>query len=135
MIQKMNRKPVISSMPDNAPQKKISKTGDLLLPHQIGENKRHGVIINQVTPKKLGEENKKSPSYEHVEEAIAKITEQIRKDYIAKEYFMDFNTNMAVLRLVNTDNGRLIGQYPSQQYINMIIRMREMHRSYWDKKA
>ena len=66
---------------------------------------------------------------EIVKEAIAALQSRIRKDYINRNYYVDKDTNIPVLQVVNSETGRVIGQYPADMYLNLIMRVRENQKS------
>lgn len=68
-------------------------------------------------------------SADYSKEAIAALQSRIRKDYINRNYYVDKDTNIPVLQVVNSETGRVIGQYPADMYLNLIMRVRENQKS------
>lgn len=65
---------------------------------------------------------------DYQKEALAKLVEDLRKEYIERNHYIDENTQISVLQIVNTETDHVIGQYPSDLYLNLLTKVRESQK-------
>ena len=75
----------------------------------------------------VAEANTKSVDYS--KDAIAALQKAIRKEHLQRNYYIDEATNVPVLQIVNKETDRVIGQYPADMYLNLIMKVRENQKS------
>lgn len=74
-------------------------------------------------------------SADYSKEAMAALQSRIRKEYIDRNYYIDEGTNIPVIQIVNNETDRVIGQYPADMYLNLIMRVRENQKSMVNKTS
>ena len=65
---------------------------------------------------------------DYQKEALTKLISDLRKDYIERNHYIDENTQISVLQIVNTDTDHIIGQYPSDLYLSLLTKVRESQK-------
>ncbi len=58
-------------------------------------------------------------------EALSMLINDLRKEYIERNHYIDEDTHISVLQIVNTETDDIIGQYPSDLYLNLISKVKE----------
>lgn len=104
----------------------VSSAASSTMQAQNAQNSQQSAASNNMQAQ-LQEANKEGAAYS--KEAIAALQSRIRKEYIDRNYFVDDATNVPVLQIVNNETGRVIGQYPADMYLNLIMRVRENQKS------
>ena len=64
-------------------------------------------------------------SVDYSKEAIAALQQTIRKEHLDRNYYIDKSTNVPVLQIVNNKTNQVIGQYPADLYLSLIMKVRE----------
>ena len=65
---------------------------------------------------------------DYQKEALTKLISDLRKDYIERNHYIDENTQISVLQIVNTETDHVIGQYPSDLYLSLLNKVRESQK-------
>ncbi len=65
---------------------------------------------------------------DYQKEALTKLISELRKDYIERNHYIDENTQISVLQIVNTETDHVIGQYPSDLYLSLLTKVRESQK-------
>lgn len=65
---------------------------------------------------------------DYQKEALTKLISDLRKDYIERNHYIDENTQISVLQIVNTETDHVIGQYPSDLYLSLLTKVRESQK-------
>ena len=52
----------------------------------------------------------------------------IIKEYVERNHYIDENTQISVLQIVNTETDHVIGQYPSDLYLNLLTKVRQSQK-------
>lgn len=68
-------------------------------------------------------------SVDYTTEAVKALQSRIRKEYIDRNFYIDDATKIPVIQIVNNETDRIIGQYPADMYLNLIMRIRENQKS------
>lgn len=68
-------------------------------------------------------------SVDYNTEAVKALQSRIRKEYIDRNFYIDDATKIPVIQIVNNETNRIIGQYPADMYLNLIMRIRENQKS------
>ena len=130
MINIMSGQTAVTSTPNNAPQKK-DKTS------QSAQNAENTVSNNnsmqedtamfQAQTARQAEGNNPD-KIDYQKEALSKLVENLRKEYIERNHYIDEDTQISVLQIVNTETDHVIGQYPSDLYLSLLSRVRESQK-------
>lgn len=67
-------------------------------------------------------------------EALSMLINDLRKEYIERNHYIDEDTHISVLQIVNTETDDIIGQYPSDLYLNLISRVKEEQKQIINEK-
>lgn len=119
--------------PDNTPRsKRNGKRNDIPLPHEKGEEKRKQAMLSGITPQVLGQEKDEAKN-DVIKKAAQELESSIRREHIKREFYMNEDIRMPVVRLTNTKTDQVIGQYPSELYISLVKKMKDMQKQFWDK--
>lgn len=65
---------------------------------------------------------------DYQKEALDKLITDLRKEYIKRNHYIDENTQISVLQIVNTETDHVIGQYPSDLYLSLLTKVRESQK-------
>lgn len=68
-------------------------------------------------------------SIDYTKEAIAALQKSLRKEHLERNYYIDERTNVSVLQIVNNKTNQVIGQYPADLYLNLIMKVRENQKA------
>lgn len=130
MINIMSGQTAVTSTPNNAPQKK-DKTS------QSAQNAENTVSNNnsmqadtamfQAQTARQAEGNNPD-KIDYQKEALSKLVENLRKEYIERNHYIDEDTQISVLQIVNTETDHVIGQYPSDLYLSLLSKVRESQK-------
>lgn len=71
-----------------------------------------GVVVEQVAAKQVAEQQPSAAQLQNVVDSINKVLKQSNKNL---EFSVDESTNKQVVKLVDTDTGDLIRQFPSEE--------------------
>ena len=119
--------------PDNTPRsKRNGKRNDIPLPHEKGEEKRKQAMLSGITPQVLGQEKDEAKN-DVIKKAAQELESSIRREHIEREFYMNEDIRMPVVRITNTKTDQVIGQYPSELYISLVKKMKDMQKQFWDK--
>lgn len=119
--------------PDNTPRsKRNGKRNNIPLPHEKGEEKRKQAMLSGITPQVLGQEKDEAKN-DVIKKAAQELESSIRREHIKREFYMNEDIRMPVVRLTNTKTDQVIGQYPSELYISLVKKMKDMQKQFWDK--
>ncbi|MDE7169514.1 MAG: flagellar protein FlaG [Mucispirillum sp.] len=119
--------------PDNTPRsKRNGKRNDIPLPHEKGEEKRKQAMLSGITPQVLGQEKNEAKN-DVIKKAAQELESSIRREHIEREFYMNEDIRMPVVRITNTKTDQVIGQYPSELYISLVKKMKDMQKQFWDK--
>lgn len=72
---------------------------------------------------------------DYQEEAVDKLQRYIQKDYLERNYYIDEESNIPVLQLINNETDSVIGQYPADLYLNLIMKVRENQKEMVNQKS
>ncbi len=118
MINLINGTTVKNIPPNNSLQKNeknsLSKTENSSAANKTVENSTAAQVNIQA-----------AKSSSHSEDALENLQKMIRKEYLDRNYYIDEETKVPVLQLVNSETEDVIGQYPSDLYLNLIMEVRE----------
>lgn len=67
-------------------------------------------------------------------EALSMLINDLRKEYIERNHYIDEDTHISVLQIVNTETDDIIGQYPSDLYLNLISKVKEEQKQIINEK-
>ena len=130
MINIMSGQTAVTSTPNNAPQKK-DKTS------QSAQNAENTVSNNNSMQEDTAMFQAQPPSQpegntpdkiDYQKEALSKLVENLRKEYIERNHYIDEDTQISVLQIVNTETDHVIGQYPSDLYLSLLSKVRESQK-------
>ena len=130
MINIMSGQTAVTSTPNNAPQKK-----DKISPSE--KNAENAVsnsnsmqedtdIFQAQTARQADGNNPDKIDYQ--KEALSKLVENLRREYIERNHYIDEDTQISVLQIVNTETDHVIGQYPSDLYLSLLTKVRESQK-------
>lgn len=83
-------------------------------------------IFQAQTADKTSGNNPDNVDYQ--KEALSKLVEDLRKEYVERNHYIDENTQISVLQIVNTETDHVIGQYPSDLYLNLLTKVRQSQK-------
>lgn len=87
------------------------------------------IFLSQSTNTSAGQAQGNNPdNVDYQKEALTKLISDLRKDYIERNHYIDENTQISVLQIVNTDTDHIIGQYPSDLYLSLLTKVRESQK-------
>ena len=72
---------------------------------------------------------------DYQEEAVDKLQRYIQKDYLERNYYIDEESNIPVLQLINNETDSVIGEYPADLYLNLIMKVRENQKEMVNQKS
>ena len=139
MINNISGQAAVTSTSNNAPQKKeknnmssqstSSNTGaqNTGLGNSAVSGSNMAAAANTSTS--AGQAQGNNPdNVDYQKEALTKLISDLRKDYIERNHYIDENTQISVLQIVNTETDHVIGQYPSDLYLNLLTKVRESQK-------
>lgn len=138
MINIMSGQTAVTSTPNNAPQKKdktsqsaqnTASDNNTSAKSTVSNNNsmQEDTAIFQAQSAEQAEGNNPDKT-DYQKEALAKLVEDLRKEYIERNHYIDENTQISVLQIVNTETDHVIGQYPSDLYLNLLTKVRESQK-------
>lgn len=74
-------------------------------------------------------------SIDYTKEAIAALQKSLRKEHLERNYYIDERTNVSVLQIVNNKTNQVIGQYPADLYLNLIMKVRENQKAMVNQRS
>ena len=127
MINIMSGQTAVTSTPNNAPQKKdktsqsaqnTASDSNTSAKSTVSNNNsmQEDTAIFQAQSAEQAEGNNPDKT-DYQKEALAKLVDDLRKEYIERNHYIDENTQISVLQIVNTETDHVIGQYPSDLYL------------------
>ena len=143
MINIISGQTAVTSTPNNAPQKKdkISQSAQNTASNNtsaagtVSNNsnsmQEDTAIFQAQTAEQAQGNNPDKVDYQ--KEALTKLIEDLRKEYIERNHYIDENTQISVLQIVNTETDHVIGQYPSDLYLNLLTKVRETQKQLLNK--
>ncbi len=139
MINNISGQAAVTSTSNNAPQKKeknnmssqstSSNTGaqNTGLGNSAVSGSNMAAAANTSTS--AGQAQGNNPdNVDYQKEALTKLISDLRKDYIERNHYIDENTQISVLQIVNTETDHVIGQYPSDLYLSLLNKVRESQK-------
>lgn len=134
----MSGQTAVTSTPNNAPQKKdktsqsaqnTASDSNTSAKSTVSNNNsmQEDTAIFQAQSAEQAEGNNPDKT-DYQKEALAKLVEDLRKEYIERNHYIDENTQISVLQIVNTKTDHVIGQYPSDLYLNLLTKVRESQK-------
>ncbi len=131
MINLMNGTTVVTLSSNNAVAKR--EKPDLPKNNNITKQdsfiKHDKPVLNNVVS---GDDEK---NIDYQEEAVDKLQRYIQKDYLERNYYIDEESNIPVLQLINNETDSVIGQYPADLYLNLIMKVRENQKEMVNQKS
>lgn len=137
MINIMSGQTAVTSTPNNAPQKKdktsqsaqntASKNTSVESTVSNKNSMQEDTAIFQAQTAEQAEGNNPD-KVDYQKEALAKLVEDLRKEYIERNHFIDESTQISVLQIINTETDHVIGQYPSDLYLSLLTKVRESQK-------
>ena len=127
MINIMSGQTAVTSTPNNAPQKKdktnlsAQKTAssNTSAESTVSNNKNMQEDTAIFQAQTAGQAEGNNPDkVDYQKEALSKLIDDLRKE----------NTQISVLQIVNTETDHVIGQYPSDLYLNLLTKVRESQK-------
>lgn len=137
MINIMSGQAAVTSTPNNVPQKKdetklssqksvsIDKDSESLI---LKNNSLREDEVSFQTQRDEQEKGDNPDKVDYQKEALSKLMESLRKEYIERNHYIDEDTQISVLQIINTDTDRVIGQYPSDLYLSLLTKVREAQK-------
>lgn len=140
MINIISGQTAVTSTPNNAPQKKdktsqsaqstasnINNTSAESTVLNSNNSMQEDTAIFQAQNAEQAQGNNPD-KVDYQKEALAKLVEDLRKEYIERNHYIDENTQISVLQIVNTETDHVIGQYPSDLYLSLLTKVRESQK-------
>lgn len=141
MINIMSGQTAVTSTPNNAPQKKDKP--NLSSQNTASKNtSEESTVLNNSSQEDMAviqaktvwqNEGNNPDNIDYQKEALSKLVDNLRKEYIERNHYIDENTQISVLQIVNTETDHVIGQYPSDLYLNMLTKVRETQKQLVNK--
>ena len=137
MINIISGQTAVTSTPNNAPQKKdkasltaqnndaINTSAESTVSNDNSMQEDTAIFQAQTADKTSGN-NPDNVDYQ--KEALSKLVEDLRKEYVERNHYIDENTQISVLQIVNTETDHVIGQYPSDLYLNLLTKVRQSQK-------
>ncbi len=138
MINIISGQTAVTSTPNNAPQKKDkasltaqnnASTNNTSAESTVSNDnsmQEDTAIFQAQTADKTSGNNPDNVDYQ--KEALSKLVEDLRKEYVERNHYIDENTQISVLQIVNTETDHVIGQYPSDLYLNLLTKVRQSQK-------
>lgn len=130
MINIMSGRTAVTSTPNNAPQKKDKTSPSAKNAENTVSNnnsmQEDTAIFQTQTARQADGNNPDKIDYQ--KEALSKLVENLRREYIERNHYIDENTQISVLQIVNTETDHVIGQYPSDLYLSLLTKVRESQK-------
>lgn len=133
MINIMSGQTAVTSTPNNAPQKK-DKTSQPAQTTAYKNTSAESTVSNNNSMQEdtaifqaqtAGQAEGNNPNnVDYQKEALTKLITNLRKEYIERNHYIDENTQISVLQIINTETDNVIGQYPSDLYLNLLAKVR-----------
>ncbi len=133
MINIMSGQTAVTSTPNNAPQKK-DKTSQPAQTTAYKNTSAESTVSNNNSMQEdtaifqaqtAGQAEGNNPNnVDYQKEALTKLITNLRKEYIKRNHYIDENTQISVLQIINTETDNVIGQYPSDLYLNLLAKVR-----------
>ena len=138
MINIISGQTAVTSTPNNAPQKK-DKISQSAQNTASNNTSAAGTVSNNSNSMQedtaifqaqtAGQAEGNNPDkVDYQKEALSKLIDDLRKEYIERNHYIDENTQISVLQIVNTETDHVIGQYPSDLYLNLLTKVRESQK-------
>lgn len=130
MINIMSGQTAVTSTPNNAPQKKdkTSPSAQNIESTVSNDNSmQEDTAMFQAQTARQAEGNNPD-KIDYQKEALSKLVENLRREYIERNHYIDKDTQISVLQIVNTETDHVIGQYPSDLYLNLLTKVRESQK-------
>lgn len=64
-------------------------------------------------------------SQNKIQETMSSLERRIKKEYIERNYYIDKDVKIPVIEIKNKDTDKVLVQYPSEMYLQIIMRLRE----------
>ena len=137
MINIMSGQTAVTSTPNNAPQKndktnlsaQKTASSNTSAESTVSNNKNMQEDTAIFQAQTAGQAEANNPDkVDYQKEALSKLIDDLRKEYIERNHYIDENTQISVLQIVNTETDHVIGQYPSDLYLNLLTKVRESQK-------
>ena len=129
MINIMSGQTAVTSTPNNAPQKKDKTSQSAQNTASDSNTSAKSTVSNNNSAQSAEQTEGNNPDKtDYQKEALAKLVDDLRKEYIERNHYIDENTQISVLQIVNTETDHVIGQYPSDLYLNLLTKVRESQK-------
>ncbi len=146
MINIISGQTAVTSTPNNAPQKKdkasltaqnnaaINTSAESTVSNDNSMQEDTAIFHAQTADKTSGNNpdnvdyQKERPVHEYVYPNHVSYIEDLRKEYVERNHYIDENTQISVLQIVNTETDHVIGQYPSDLYLNLLTKVRQSQK-------
>ncbi len=127
MINMISGTTAVTSRPTNSLQNKEKN-------NQNNANNMQNSSQNNVE----NEENIKSSiqaekNAEQTDKTLEQLQKYIQKDYLERNFYIDEETKVSVMQLVNNETDKVIGQYPADLYLNLLLKVRENQKEMIDQ--
>lgn len=130
MINLMNGTTVVTLSSNNA----VAKREKPDLPNNNNITKQDSFIKNDKPALNNVVSGDDEKNIDYQEEAVDKLQRYIQKDYLERNYYIDEESNIPVLQLINNETDSVIGQYPADLYLNLIMKVRENQKEMVNQK-
>lgn len=130
MINLMNGTTVVTLSSNNA----VAKREKPDLPKNNNITKQDSFIKNDKPALNNVVSGDDEKNIDYQEEAVDKLQRYIQKDYLERNYYIDEESNIPVLQLINNETDSVIGQYPADLYLNLIMKVRENQKEMVNQK-
>ena len=104
-----------------------NKTAGAAVSMQVQNTQNNQQTSASSTQAQVQQANTQSVDYS--KEAIAALQQTIRKEHLDRNYYIDKSTNVPVLQIVNNKTNQVIGQYPADLYLSLIMKVRENQKA------
>lgn len=104
-----------------------NKTAGAVVSMQVQNTQNNQQTSASSTQAQVQQANTQSVDYS--KEAIAALQQTIRKEHLDRNYYIDKSTNVPVLQIVNNKTNQVIGQYPADLYLSLIMKVRENQKA------
>lgn len=131
MINLMNGTTVVTLSSNNA----VAKREKPDLPKNNNITKQDSFIKNDKPALNNVVSGDDEKNIDYQEEAVDKLQRYIQKDYLERNYYIDEESNIPVLQLINNETDSVIGQYPADLYLNLIMKVRENQKEMVNQKS
>ena len=138
MINIMSGQTAVTSTPNNAPQKKDKTSQSAQNTASDSNTSAKSTVSNNNSMQEdtaifqaqtAGQAEGNNPDkVDYQKEALSKLIDDLRKEYIERNHYIDENTQISVLQIVNTETDHVIGQYPSDLYLSLLNKVRESQK-------